>query len=554
MLHSKQDFINCLNRIIDPLADYYTPGRAGIKCGWSGSAYTDKTALLEAFARVLWGLGPLWGGGNSGKLDPLVLEGLINGTDPNHPEYWGPIPDIQQPLVEAAPFGLALALAPQAVWEPLTDGQKQNFYNWLDQANHAEACENNWKFFAVLVNLGFKRVGMPYNKEVVQHGIDCFDEYYKGDGWYSDGHGNRMDYYIAFAMHFYTLIYAKLMEDEDPVNSKKYKERACQFAKDFIYWFAEDGGALCFGRSLTYRFAQCCFWSACVFADIRPFPIGVMKGIIARNLEWWMSLPIFDNGGILSVGYGYPNLNMAETYNAYGSPYWALKTFLILTLPDGHEFWSTDALPLPELDSLHPIPQALMTVQRFHGYPIALSAGQWLNWNPTHIAWKYSKFAYSSKYAFSVPRAVSTVREAGTDSMLAFDIDGHVYVREQCLDHRVEPDGSVWSRWSPFRGIEVETTLIPTADGHIRRHTVTCDEPCKAYDCSFAIPTASADRSAALDAEQPGTGSIEGPGKSFPFPCSPSTNLLHPKTFIKSVCYEFPKGSTTVETRVVYPD
>jgi hypothetical protein len=31
MLQTKQDFIDCLKGIIDPLKKYYTPGKAGIK-------------------------------------------------------------------------------------------------------------------------------------------------------------------------------------------------------------------------------------------------------------------------------------------------------------------------------------------------------------------------------------------------------------------------------------------------------------------------------------------------------------------------------------------
>ena len=39
MLHSKLDYVNCLNKIISPLKDYYTEGSAGIKCGNFGVKY-----------------------------------------------------------------------------------------------------------------------------------------------------------------------------------------------------------------------------------------------------------------------------------------------------------------------------------------------------------------------------------------------------------------------------------------------------------------------------------------------------------------------------------
>ena len=52
------------------------------------------------------------------------------------------------------------------------------------------------------------------------------------------------------------------------------------FAKTFIYWFADNGEAVPYVRSLTYRFAQCAFWSACLLADIRPFSVSVPKTVI----------------------------------------------------------------------------------------------------------------------------------------------------------------------------------------------------------------------------------------------------------------------------------
>ena len=79
-----------------------------------------------------------------------------------------------------------------------------------------------------------------------------------------------------------------------------------EFGSQFMTWFDADGAALPYGRSLTYRFGQCAFYSACIWAGLEPLPLPVMKGIIVRNLQWWMSKPIFDRSGVLTVGYCYP--------------------------------------------------------------------------------------------------------------------------------------------------------------------------------------------------------------------------------------------------------
>ena len=543
MLNTKQDFINCLKGIIDPLKKYYTPGMAGIKLGSFEASYPDETARMEAFSRVLWGLSPLWACGESaGDFDEIYVRGIISGTDPESDEYWGDIPKVSddQRIVEMAAIGLSLILAPEKVWKPLNEKQRENFQNWLLQINCEILSGNNWQLFPMLVNLGLKNVGAKYDSERLKVCVEKCHSFYRSNGWYRDGHTDQSDYYVAFAIHFYALIYAKVMENEDPENSRIIKERAELFAQSFIYWFDEDGSALAFGRSLTYRFAQCCFFSACLFAGAKPFPIGVMKGIISRHLEWWMSKPIFDNAGILSVGYAYPNLNMAEFYNAYGSPYWALKAFLFLALDENDEFFKAEPLPLPEMKNRITIPEAYMTMQRVGGYSVALTGGQWANWCMTHAPEKYSKFAYSSRYAFNVSRSMDSMYNASPDNTLAFDIDSRIFYRAKCIEHRMNEDGSHYSKWSPCRGITVETLLIPTDDGHIRRHTVECEFDCTAYDTTFATPLG-------------GGGEIHGCGEEMLIRCEPNSNLIYPKCEMKALKYEFKKGVNNVEATVIYP-
>ena len=107
------------------------------------------------------------------------------------------------------------------------------------------------------------------------------------------------------------------MGDEDAERCKIFKQRAYDFAQEFIYWFDDDGSSVPYGRSLVYRFAQVSFWSACLIADVKPFDYGVIKGIIVRHLNSWLDCPIFDRSGILTLGYKYPNLLMTEYYNAH---------------------------------------------------------------------------------------------------------------------------------------------------------------------------------------------------------------------------------------------
>src|SRR5699024_10370751 len=161
-----------------------------------------------------------------------------------------------------------------------------------------------------------------------------------------------------------------------------------------------------FGRSMTYRFAQTAFWSALAFANVEALPWGVIKGIVLRHLRWWMRRPIFTHDGLLTIGYGYPNLIMTESYNAPGSPYWGMKSFLVLALGEEHPFWKQEEQPLPKLDTVKTLKHAQMIMCRDESsdHVYGLTSGQYAGFEPAHTAAKYSKFAYSNLFGFSVSR------------------------------------------------------------------------------------------------------------------------------------------------------
>lgn len=558
-LHSKEDFQRLLLEIIRPVIPYYTKERAGIDLGVTATTYEQSTIRLEAFSRILWGLVPFWaGGGSDAVLEEIYQKGLTAGTDPDNPEYWGGFRAFDQRFVEMAAMAYGLILAPDKLWEPLTDKEKDNLADWLYGINEYELPICNWVLFAVLVNIALKKLGRKYDAVKLEKYLVGADSFYLGDGWYQDGDSGQKDYYISFAIHFYSLFYAKVMEAEDPERCEVYKERACLFAKQFIYWFDEDGAALPFGRSLTYRFSQVSFFSACLMAGIEPVSVGVMKGLIVRHFCDWMKKPIFDRNDILTIGYAYPNLVMGERYNGPGSPYWALKTFAVLMLPDEHPFWRAEAEPLPKLDTQKALPYADMLIHRYANHVTAFVPGKYSPAGHGQIAAKYGKFAYDTRFAFSVAKSQYEVHEAAPDSMLAFFINGYVYVRRICEAFRVS-EKEVYSRWIPYEGIMVESYIIPTEDGHIRKHKIISDRECEAYDCGFAVEVDTAGEKQMQDGSMAAVENcysacrVEAKGVTgdgIVIFADPNTNLLHPMTRIPAVRYQIHQGENELTTEV----
>ncbi len=569
-LHSKEDFQNLVLKILNPLKPYYSQEKARIQLGVTMAHYDINATWMEAFSRPLWALVPFWAGGGRDKADSLAAfegiyrSGLAAGTDKSNPEYWGECGVADQRFVEMAAISYGMMFAPEIVWEPLTEQEKQNLCGYLNKINENALPMCNWILFAVLANIAMKQVGYPYSQKMLDKYLDSLETFYLGDGWYQDGFSKQKDYYVSFAIHFYSLIYAKVMERDDPERAALYKERAMKFAKQFIYWFDEDGGAIPFGRSLTYRFSQASFFSACLLAGIEPFPIEVMKGLIVRHLDCWLKKDIFDRDGILTIGYGYPNLIMSEHYNAPGSPYWALKIFAFLMLPDEHPFWSAEAAPFPKLTANCPMPYADMYVRHYGNHTTAFAPGVYSPKGHGQDMAKYSKFAYDTKFSISVAKSCYELRENAPDSMLAFFIDGYVYVRRICIECKISETG-VYSKWSPYPGIEVETTIIPEEKGHRRIHKITSDRECVAYDCGFSVNrgdfvpvgyNSHVGATYALSGNENSYCRVEAEGEAqngamgeIIIP-DPNLNLLYTKTAIPAVKYNIQAETQTLITKV----
>ena len=105
--------------------------------------------------------------------------------------------------------------------------------------------------------------------------------------------------------------------------------------------------------------------------------------------------------GVMPVGYAYPNLIMSEPYNSAQSPYWALKAFLPLMLPEDHPFWASDEAVCPS--------RPAVSAQRHIGFlianPIAFVGG------PTSVALISDKVLHDAQQigqALSIVSAIVT--------------------------------------------------------------------------------------------------------------------------------------------------
>ncbi len=485
-LRSRADVQRAMVDLWHPLRSHFRRDGPAISLGDTEADYGPDGRMAEAFLRPLWGLAPLLAGGGEVPDWDVVPRGIAMGCDPSDRRYWGPCQNHDQRFVEMAPLSLALMLIPDRLWAPLEVSARRNVVAWLSTFNRHECVDNNWLFFRVLANLALRSVGAACDESRLAADLQRLDAFYVGDGWYHDGDTPRRDYYVPMAMHYCGLLYARHAREIDPSRAAEFRHRAGLFARQFAAWFAADGSAIPYGRSMTYRFAQCAFWGALAYAGVDALPWGLVKGIYLRNLRWWARQPIFTETGLLSIGYRYPNLIMAEAYNAPGSPYFACTAFLPLALSESHPFWHAE-----EEDAVAPAinvqANAGMVICRddASGHLFALSSNRSGAYRPRHAAQKYGKFAYSAAFGFGVPAGGTGPEHGGSDNTLMLTDDGLDWrVRDDFLDE-VCAGTTLYTKWLPWPDVEVQTWLAPALPGHVRAHCIKARRMLGSFEGGF---------------------------------------------------------------------
>ncbi|KAF2706228.1 hypothetical protein K504DRAFT_493389 [Pleomassaria siparia CBS 279.74] len=498
--------------LLKSLQPYQSPGGARIRLPLvTGTHFDDVAAQLEGYARALWAVGALIHGGSltqdeTNSLIQPYVRGLANGTDPENAEYWGPVVVRDQRMVEMEIISFALLAAPDVMFHQQERRARENIAEWLGTINGKDFPVTNWLWFRVMTNLALVKVCGVRHEELrasMEEDLNQMEKFYLDEGWAADGiwdeQGRQADYYSgSFAIQFSQLLYVKMAQDLDPVRCEKFRKYAAGFATSFWRYFDANGAAIPFGRSLTYRFAFAGFWSAAAFAGVElPAPLndwGVVKGLLLRHFRWWSDKhDVFNVDGTLTIGFTYPNMYMSEDYNSPQSPYWAMKSFISLGLPDMHAFWTTEERPLPTetrilAKAINPPMHITCNTGNHH---FLLSAGQFCPWPLKATEAKYGKYAYSSHFGFSVPTG-PLLPQMAPDSTLAVSKDGgdtwrvpwkadsHYFGEASLVQDGqiVETIPTLKSTWKPWKDadVKVSTTLIAPCrrwpDWYVRIHEV----------------------------------------------------------------------------------
>ncbi|MFD3477363.1 DUF2264 domain-containing protein [Streptomyces sp. NPDC058695] len=344
------------DRQLEALVPYATPGFAQYRlpgrASWSG-VVSDG---LEGFARSFL-LASFRIAGAGGDVDPRLVEryaeGLTTGTDRGRGtgldgEAWPELTDCSQQMVEAASIAIGLHETRPWIWDKLDSRVQERIVDWFSGFVGGRTWDNNWRLFQVVSEQFLASVGAPYSQDDIDGGLDRIEDWYVGDGWYTDGDGRNFDYYIGWAMHLYPLLWARMAgPDGDGGRAKVYRERLSQFLTTYPHFFGGDGAPVHQGRSLTYRFAATApVWMGAL-ADCTPLEPGLTRRLASGTARHFVERGVPDERGLLPLGWYGTFLPTTQAYSGPASPYWASKGFLGLLLPADHPVWTEREAQLP---------------------------------------------------------------------------------------------------------------------------------------------------------------------------------------------------------------
>ncbi|HEY0865369.1 MAG TPA: DUF2264 domain-containing protein [Lacunisphaera sp.] len=490
-------------RLLEPLAALMHPGRADLDIAGAPSDHDRQADRLESFARPLT-LAAFWlqsaprpeDTAFRTRLAAWFREGLVTGTNPASPHYWGPDASYHQHHVEMGLMAIALQIAPHDVWTPLAPEDKAQVARWFATCRGGGIVNNNHLFMSVhiLEFLGQHGFAHRTDRAVITAHLNQLETMHRGGGWFEDGINQAYDHYNAYAFHFYGLMWAHLHGAHDPARAARWRDWARLFVRDYQYFFAASGEHPAFGRSITYRFNCLNVFGLALAENCTDVAPGLLRRLCSRNLDFFLSRPIYTEQGALAPGFTDRFDKIIEPYSAPASPYWAAKGFTPLLLPPDHAFWHDAEQPLPaERGFVHVMNAPGLVTRSVPGGDIEiLNAGSMVgNTQLRYGAWKWSKLSYRTGVHFCY--AFPEISNASPDSALTAQVDdGRLFGRHSTVPVELADDHLGYSWNLGFKtgqvNTSVETFVFWRAGWLLHVHHYEARQPVVFRIGGFALP------------------------------------------------------------------
>lgn len=382
-------------------------------------------------------------------LADLMRRALIQGTDPTNPyTYWGDIGHLDQRIVETSNLALAVWFSRERVFYFLTDRERAQVMRWLAQVDGKETYPDNWVLFPAFSQIVRLKLGYDAPEDDLDARLDQMSRFYRGDGWYDDGAGDKFDLYNAWMFGLHYLLWAWIDGDRRPEHKREVLARAKIFLASFPFFFGANGSYVAWGRTLVGRFAAVATFAIGHALGIAPRNPGMLRRISSGCLKYFYERGAFDpTEHFLRQGFHGNFPPAGESYLSSGSPLSACHGLFALTLDHDDPFWTAVEEPLPveqqDFERVLLVPGFLVSGRRETGQTLLLNsrAGHESDTPRNDYVSKYGKFAYSSHLPFNV---VPVAGSYAPDAMIALTHDGRTFGHRQATRAGGVGPGMMW--------------------------------------------------------------------------------------------------------------
>ena len=358
--NDREIWISTLRRLADPVLTNLANASLKARMPVEQAPGADRRSVthLEALGRLVAGIAP-WielpadsttEGQLRARYAELTRRAIRQAVDPASPDFLNFTSD-RQPLVDAAFLAQGLLRARQALRESLDATVKRNLVAALESTRAITPVFNNWLLFSATIEAALASLGVRWDRMRVDYALRQHEQWYRGDGAYSDGPDFHFDYYNSFVIHPMLLDVLDVCRDEMPAWKEiaaRVELRARRYAAVLERSIAPDGSFPPIGRSLAYRFGAFHLLAQMALRRSLPESVspaqarGALTATIRRSIE---AAGTFDADGWLRIGFCGHQPGMGEPYISTGSLYLCSVGLLPLGLSPTDEFWSASPQP-----------------------------------------------------------------------------------------------------------------------------------------------------------------------------------------------------------------
>ena len=319
----------------------------------SPSLEGQKFSYLEAFARVFNGIAPWLELGADNSEEGIVREKYIrmtkraisNAVNPNNNDYIFVV-EPKQSLVDVALFAQGLLRAKNQIWLNLQMDDQARIIRELKNTRVIAPYENHWLLFTSMIEAALLEFTGECDKERLSYGISRFrDDFYRGDGIYSDGEVFTSDYFNSMVIHPMLNDILKVMRKYGIAEGEFLDVqlmRSSRLSSQLERTIAPDATYPLIGSCLSYRCGVFHLLSQAALLKILPRninPAQVRCALTAVLKKQFSENQNFSNNGWLLLGLNGSQTDISESDINTGSLYFCCTVFLPLGL-DASDAWN----------------------------------------------------------------------------------------------------------------------------------------------------------------------------------------------------------------------